>query len=156
MERRRREQGTGSGGRALLALCAAVGLLGGCEVAPEGPPPPPPPVIDSPAPPRPEPTYVPCPDTQIQLSWRLVQDGFDVECLPGDTVSVRVDSDRMIADFPCSDGAGVTPPLEGGVVHDLSFALTDGDGHVLSQTGGIDLGVACGGVTVGPEVDVHL
>jgi hypothetical protein len=102
------------------------------------------------------PACVPCADTQIQVSWRLVEDGVDVVCLPGDTVSVRVDSDQMIADFPCSDEGGATPPVEGGVVHNLSFVLTDGDGNLLAQTADLALDVLCGGATAAPEVDFQL
>jgi hypothetical protein len=70
------------------------------------------------------------------VSWRLVEDGVDVVCLPGDTVSVRVDSDQMIADFPCSDEGGVTPPVEGGVAFEVEAqgkvaAGLDGEALVL-------------------------
>ena len=97
-----------------------------------------------------------CPPTRIQVSWHLVQFGRDVECIPGDTVSVRVDTNQMTVDFPCEAGAGLTPPVEGDVVHDVSLTLTDDRGNVLSQTADMGLGVGCGGTTIAPEVEFNL
>jgi len=119
-------------GALFVVALGAVGLLGGCDED-NG-----------------------CLDTQVQVSWHLVQDGVDVECLPGDTVSVRVDTDRMTADFPCSAGVGITPPVAGGVVHNVSLVLSDAEGNVLSQTADMGLGVACGATTVAPEVEFRL
>jgi hypothetical protein len=113
-----------------LGVCAVVGLLDGCDSG--------------------------CPGTRIQVSWHLVQFGHDVECVPGDTVSMRVDTDQMIVDFPCQAGVGLTPPVEGDVVHSVSLTLTDGRGNVLSQTADMGLGVGCGGTTIAPEVEFDL
>jgi len=97
-----------------------------------------------------------CPSTRIQVSWHLVQGGQDVECIPGDTVSVRVDSDQMTVDFPCEAGVGLTPPVDGDVVHNVSLWLSDDRGHVLSQTADMGLGVGCGVTTIAPEVEFNL
>lgn len=98
-----------------------------------------------------------CNDTDIQISWHLVQGGQEVECQQSDTVTVVVDdSSATTADFPCLDHSDVTMGVEGGVTHNISFTLTDGGGTVLSQTNDMGLSVGCGGVSVAPEVEFDL
>ena len=97
-----------------------------------------------------------CADTAIKVSWHLVQTGMgEVQCLPGDHVTVVVD-DSASVDFDCSDYSDVTPNVEGGVTHNISFTLSDGSNTTLSQTSDMGLSVACGGVTVAPEVEFDL
>jgi hypothetical protein len=98
-----------------------------------------------------------CADTDIQISWHLVQGGQEVECQPNDTVTVVVDdSSATTADFPCLDHSDVTMGVEGGVTHSISFTLTDMSGTTLSQTSDMGLSVGCGGVSVAPEVEFDL
>jgi hypothetical protein len=99
----------------------------------------------------------PCPGASaIQSSWDIFQNGQPVECFPGDTVTIRVDNDAMIQPFDCSDHTGITPPVDGGVTHRVSYALFDGSGNVLQQTPNMSLYVPCGVTQITPDVEFDL
>jgi len=97
-----------------------------------------------------------CGDGQIQAAWTLSQNGTAVECVSGDTVTIKVDTDAMTMSFNCSDHVGTTPLIVGGVTHDVALQLTDANGTVLSQTGTMSLFVPCGTLTPTPNVDFAL
>jgi hypothetical protein len=91
-------------------------------------------------------------EAQIQTSWEIFENGNPVECVRGDTVTIRVDTDSMIMSFDCSAHTGTTPVLQGGVTHGVALQLTDINGTVLSQTPTMSLFVPCGTVTQTPPV----
>jgi hypothetical protein len=81
----------------------------------------------------------------VAAEWIITENGAVVSCLPGDEVDINVDG--MAVTFPCSDGAGVTPDLAGGLNHAVSLTLFDGSGNPLSQTPTNSVFVPCGSVT---------
>jgi len=82
-----------------------------------------------------------CSQGAIHASWALSQNGQSVSCAAGDQVLMTVDGAN--AAFACSDYQGTTPPVTGGVNHNLSLTLIDASNAVLSQTQTMALYVHC-------------
>jgi hypothetical protein len=82
-----------------------------------------------------------CPDGAVHAAWHLTAQGASVACLPGDTVTITVDN--MSQPFACSAMQGTTPPVSGGVNHNVSLTLTDSSNAVVSQTQTMSLFVHC-------------
>jgi hypothetical protein len=97
-----------------------------------------------------------CAAGQIQTSWVLDEGGQQVECLSGDEVDLRVDTDAMTVTFDCSAHGGTTDAVEGGVSHDVSLKLFDANNNLLSSTSHMSLFVPCGVVQPTPQVDFSL
>lgn len=97
-----------------------------------------------------------CADGAISTSWVLTENNQPVTCAPGDEVDIRIDTDAMTKTFACSDLQGVSPPVTGGVSHQVSLKLFDKDGNVLSQTGTMALFVPCGATQPTPKVTFSL
>jgi hypothetical protein len=81
----------------------------------------------------------------VAAEWFLTENGVQVSCVPGDEVDINVDS--MAATFACSDGAGTTPAVAGGISHAISLSLFDASGALLSQTPTNSVFVPCGTIT---------
>jgi hypothetical protein len=94
-----------------------------------------------------------CP-ANVAAEWVLTENGAQVSCLPGDEVDINVDS--MRATFACSDGAGTTPTVVGGVNHNISLTLFDSSNNVLSQTPTNVVFVPCGTITDIGQVEFSL
>ncbi len=90
----------------------------------------------------------------VAAEWIVTENGALVSCLPGDEVDINVDS--MRATFACSDGAGTTPDLEGGINHAISLTLFDPAGVVLSQTPTMSVFVPCDSITDIGQVEFSL
>lgn len=97
-----------------------------------------------------------CADGQIRTSWVLTENAQEVQCAPGDEVDLRVDTDAMIVTFPCGDHMGMSPPVTGGISHNVSLTLYDSTGKVLSETPVMGLVVPCGQVMPTPKVEFSL
>jgi hypothetical protein len=108
----------------VFGLLALAGAASGCFV--ESSPPPPP----------------ACFDGAVAAEWTLTANGQAVSCAGGDTVDIVVDG--MTATFDCAAYAGVTPSVLGGANHNVSLALFNAAGAVLSQTQTMSLFVPCG------------
>ena len=94
-----------------------------------------------------------CP-ANVAAEWIVTENSVVVACLPGDEVDINVDS--MRATFPCSDMAGITPDLAGGVTHGISLTLFDAGNNVLSQTPTNSVFVGCNTITDIGQVEFSL
>jgi len=94
-----------------------------------------------------------CP-ANVAAEWIVTENTVVVACLPGDEVDINVDS--MRATFPCSDMAGITPDLAGGVNHSISLTLFDAGNNVLSQTPARSVFVGCNTITDIGQVEFSL
>jgi len=94
-----------------------------------------------------------CP-ANVAAEWIVTENSVVVACLPGDEVDINVDS--MRATFPCSDMAGITPDLAGGVNHSISLTLFDAGNNVLSQTPTMSVFVPCDSITDIGQVEFSL
>jgi hypothetical protein len=77
----------------------------------------------------------------ISVTWDFLP-GFS--CQPGDTVTVRVDDNTMLANVPCTDYGAVTPAVQGNVTHSVDLTLFDAAGTPVENSGAIAVPVACG------------
>jgi hypothetical protein len=77
-----------------------------------------------------------CGDSQITVGWVVTGNGNSLSCAQAGVteVDIRVDTDQMIAPFDCNAHVGTTPLIAGGVNHDVSLALLDSAGNVVSFT----------------------
>jgi hypothetical protein len=94
-----------------------------------------------------------CP-ANVAAEWIVTENSVVVSCLPGDEVDINVDS--MRATFACSDMAGITPDLAGGVTHGISLTLFDAGNNVLSQTPTMSVFVGCNTITDIGQVEFSL
>lgn len=89
----------------------------------------------------------------VTTRFTLVENGQPVACAPGDEVDIRIDSDNNVWTARCTDGQITTGALSCGVTHNVSLALFDKDGILLSSTEqSMDIPVLCGGTTFTQDV----
>jgi hypothetical protein len=125
-------------GLAVLGLLVAGGVIPGCIVETSSGPPP------------------VCLDSALSFTWFVTAAGVPAACPAGSLVTVRVDDDTMIADFPCTDGQGSTlATLVGGTRHFVDFYLQSGN-RTWSSLENIAVDVGCGVTQPVPDVEFSL
>jgi hypothetical protein len=114
-------------GLAVVGLVVAGGLMQGCIIETSSNPP------------------ASC-DSNITVKWFISAANITRSCaeVGGKTVSMLVDDDTMIVDFPCTALAGTTPLVQGNRTHTIAMQLTDASGNVLSQLDPVAIPVGCG------------
>ena len=81
----------------------------------------------------------------VAAEWFLTENGAQVSCVPGDEVHINVTN--LTTSFVCSDMAGTTATVAGGVSHAISLSLFDATNTLLSQTETRSVFVPCGTIT---------
>ncbi len=77
-----------------------------------------------------------CGDSTITVGWFVTGNGSSLSCAQAGAteVDIRVDTDLMVQQFDCNAHVGTTPTFAGGVNHNVSVALLDSAGNLLSVT----------------------